>query len=368
MTQPEALDVGPERSEHALRLIAAPFTVFAADGSLDLAAVEHQAEALLRDGVAAAFVCGTTGEGMSLTTAERVALASRWCEVGRGGVEVIVHVGHASLAEAAHLAAEAERAGASAIGSVAPFYYRPRTVDELVDCCGAIAAAAPRTPFLYYHIPSFTGIHLPMPELLEAAPGRVPTFAGVKFTHEDLMEFRRCIEVAGDELSVHFGRDELLLPGLTLGARSAVGSTYNYAAPLYLRLADDLRRGDLQAAQDRQAMAQAMVRIIGRFGGLAALKATAAIFGLPDATCRPPLVSLDTATIRRLEEELGRIGFIDEVRASGQWLRAAARQLTSHRADEAAGDGPPGGRAQRAQDARRTDPPPTISKASHIAA
>jgi N-acetylneuraminate lyase len=314
-----------EQAEHAVRLIAAPFTVFCEDGSPDLAAVESQAASLVRDGVTAAFVCGTTGEGASLTIAERIAVAKRWCEVAGSGLEVIVHVGHACLAEASLLATAAERAGASAIGAVPPYYYRPRTIAELVASCAEIAAAAPSTPFLYYHIPSFTGVCLPMPELLEAAPPRVPTFAGVKFTHEDLMEFRRCLEVAGDELSVHFGRDELLLPGLVLGARSAVGSTYNFAAPLYLRLAEDLRRGDLAAAEARQALCQEMVRIVGRFGGLPALKGTAEIFGLGPARCRPPLTSLEPAEVSLLEHELERIGFLAEVRSSSEWLHATSR-------------------------------------------
>jgi N-acetylneuraminate lyase len=56
-------------------LIAAPHTPFAADGSLNLGVIEKQCEKLIDDGVTGAFICGSTGEGVSLSTAERQAVA-----------------------------------------------------------------------------------------------------------------------------------------------------------------------------------------------------------------------------------------------------------------------------------------------------
>ena len=85
----------PAHPTPLLGLVAAPFTAFHTDGSLNLALIEKQAASLVANGVAGAFVCGTTGEGISLTVAERMQVAERWQQVAGPQLRVIVHVGHA---------------------------------------------------------------------------------------------------------------------------------------------------------------------------------------------------------------------------------------------------------------------------------
>ena len=59
-------------------LIAAPFTPFDADGEVNYAMIERQAAALIADGVNGAYVCGTTGEGISCSIDERVRIMETW--------------------------------------------------------------------------------------------------------------------------------------------------------------------------------------------------------------------------------------------------------------------------------------------------
>src|SRR5882757_3733362 len=138
-------------------LIPAVLSPFDAHGDLNLAAVEKQVELCLADGVAAAFVGGTTGEFSSLTIPERRALAERWLEASRGTkLRVVVHVGSNALRDAEELAAHAEKHGAAAIATVAPNYVKPKTVAQLAEWCAKLAAAAQATPFYFYDIPSMT--------------------------------------------------------------------------------------------------------------------------------------------------------------------------------------------------------------------
>src|SRR4051812_4963441 len=143
--------------------------------------------------MAGVFVCGTTGEGPSLTVQERQQVLERWCGAAKGLFPVIAQVGAASIADARDLASHARRAGAAAVAALPPFYLRPAPVDEAVTCCADVATAAGGLPFYYYHIPPFTRVTLPMAELLEAAMKRVPTFAGMKFSDGDLQDFGRCV-------------------------------------------------------------------------------------------------------------------------------------------------------------------------------
>ena len=298
---------------HGLGLVAAAFTAFQADGALDLGAIERQADTLIEQGVRGAFICGTSGEFASLTVPERMDVTRRWREVVGSELEIIVHVGHTCLGDAQALAAHAEQIGASGIAAVGPYYFRPRVVPDVVDFSARIASAAPKTPFFYYHIPSFTGVVLPMTEFLPAAAAAIPTFAGLKFTHEDLAEYAHCVAYQNGRYEIYFGRDEMLLGALAMGASSGVGTTYNYSAPIFQRVYAAFRRGDMDEARRWQGLAIAMIEIAVAHGGMPAFKAMMRWFGVDCGPCRPPLVSLDDDQAERLQADLSEIGFFDAV-------------------------------------------------------
>ena len=124
-------------------LIAAPFTAFDDHGELRLSTIEKQAEFLVRHGVKGAFVCGTTGEGLSLSTDERMKVAKRWAEVAGTSLKVIVHVGHNALPDAVVLATHAREIKASAVAAMAPFFFKPTNAEQVVRFMTPVAKAWP---------------------------------------------------------------------------------------------------------------------------------------------------------------------------------------------------------------------------------
>ncbi len=298
----------PQRLEG---LIAAPPTPMHADGSVSPGMIEGQCRALAEAGVRGAFVCGTTGEGLSLTVPERMQVAEAWVTAAGEDLAVIVHAGHLSLAEGRALAAHAQRIGADAVAAMGPCFFKPDTVGDLVEFCAELASAAPELPFYYYHIPAVSGVLFPMIEFLQCASGRIPTLAGMKYTHEDLMDFGRCLRFQGGRHNMLFGRDEILLCALALGARGAVGTTYNFAAPLYLRIMRAFEAGDMATAREDQARAMEMVAVLRTFGVTIAAKEAMKLTGLDCGPVRPPLRDLTGAESARLRDELDRAGFFD---------------------------------------------------------
>lgn len=287
-------------------LIAAPFTPLRADGALNLDAIAPYARSLQQAGVVGAFICGTTGEGMSLSVAERRQVAERWLAGAPAGLRVIVHVGHNALPDCRALAAHAQTIGADSIACMAPCFFRPADVAALVEWCAQIAAAAPALPFYFYHMPSMTGVSFPVAEFLRVAAARVPNLAGVKYTFEDLQDFGRCLEFDGGRYDVLFGRDERLLSALALGARGAVGSTYNFAAPLYRQLIAAFDRGDQAAAAARQARAVEVINLCVHSGAhpIAAFKWLMRRVGIDCGPPRLPLVEITPAQAAELGEKL----------------------------------------------------------------
>ncbi|HRE82938.1 MAG TPA: dihydrodipicolinate synthase family protein [Opitutaceae bacterium] len=290
-------------------LIAAPHTPFRADGALDLSVVPRQATLLARNGVTGAFICGTTGEGHSLTVSERQQVASAWRSATPTGLQLIVHVGHLCLAESCALARHAAEIGADAIATIAPSFFKPTGVAELVEYCRQIAAAAPQLPFYYYHMPAMTGVSIPVAEFLPAAARVIPTLAGIKFTHEDLFDYGRSSEFEKGRYTMLFGRDEILLAGLSLGATGAVGSTYNYASPLFLNLMKAFAAGDIATARREQARAREFITVLNQYGGLAAGKAAMKLIGVDCGPVRLPLRQLTSSQEQSLRQGLDEIGF-----------------------------------------------------------
>lgn len=292
-------------------LIAAPYTPFTGDFGIHWAAIPRYAQFLQENQLTAAFIGGTTGEGHSLAFDERIQLTEQWIQAGATGLPIIVHVGSAVLSEATKLAAHAERGGAAAIACMAPGYFKPEPLQALVDWCQAVAAAAPRTPFYYYHMPSMNGVNYPMAEFVPRATAAIPTFAGLKYSYEDLADFAACVRWSAGRVDIVMGRDELLLAGLDAGATAAVGSTYNYAAPLYRSLIDARARGDRPEAERQQRTAEAMIRACSGLGvsHLAASKTLMGRFGVECGPARPPLCNPSPAQIAPLSGLLNQINF-----------------------------------------------------------
>ena len=101
-----------------------------------------------------------------------------------------------------------------------------------------------------------------------------------------------------------FGRDEILLAGMAAGAKGAVGSTYNYAAPVYLKLMRAFQSGDVEQARRCQDDAVRLVEVIVRHGEIPAAKAILSMMGVDAGPARPPLVNLDAASKRAIYDAL----------------------------------------------------------------
>jgi N-acetylneuraminate lyase len=282
-------------------LVAAPHTPMQADGSLNAAVIPAQAQLLVDTGVRGAFICGTTGESLSLTVSERVAVTEAWCDAAAGRMPIVVHVGSNSLLEARVLAGHAAQCGVSAIAAMAPSFFKS-SVDELIAYCAAIAEAAPHTPLYYYDIPTMTNVPIATARFLEQAARSIPTLHGVKFTNNDLMTLQECLAL--DAFDVVFGYDELLLAGLALGVRGAVGSTYNFAAPIYHDLLRAFDAGDLPSARQRQLQAVRLIRTLQEFGFGRASKAMMRLIGID---CGPPRLPLKPMSNAELQELAARV-------------------------------------------------------------
>ena len=287
-------------------LIAAPYAPFSQKGKLNANIIGDYAAFLKERKLAGVFVNGSTGESASLNSFDRLLLMNTWVKYQDENFKVFAHVGATSIDDAKFLAKMAQKEGVFAISSTGPGYFKPSGPEALVDYLAEIAAEAPETPFYYYHIPALNHNYLPVTKVLELAIERIPNLAGMKYTYEDLMEFQLCRQLADGQLDILFGRDEILICGLTLGARGGVGSTYNFMPQVYQTIIKAFLDGNLELANQEQLRAMRVIEAYVKYQGIPAgkviMKHMGIDVGLPRLPFKPLTASEEDALIGVLKE------------------------------------------------------------------
>jgi N-acetylneuraminate lyase len=305
---------------HLKGLIAAPHTPMFADGEVNLSMIERQAEHFIKNDVRAVYVCGTTGEGMSLTIEERISIAQHWQDVAKSDIKVLVNVGHTCLKDCRTLAVHAAKAGVYGISAMPPFYYKPATVNDLMEFYAEIAKAASSLPFYAYHTPGLTGVNFKMSHFLEVASKCIPSLVGIKFNHIDLMDYAQCRAFENGRYDILYGVDEMLLASLPYGTIGAIGSTYNYAAPLYYDLIKAYNTGEFARAQQFQNRSIEIIQKLLKYNVLAAGKSIMKMIGIDCGPVRLPVRNMTNQELDQLGCDLRSIGFFDIIDKSRRLL------------------------------------------------
>ncbi|GLU52908.1 dihydrodipicolinate synthase family protein [Dyadobacter frigoris] len=292
-------------------LIAAPFTPMNQGGSLNLDLIPEYYQFLKQNNITGAFICGSTGEGVSLTVFEKKQIGEAWAQCAKNDKEFTIMplLGGTCIADSIELAKHAQQIGLHAVSFTSPFYFKPANVEMLAECIIAIAETVPEMPFYYYHIPVLTGVGFAMFDLLKAIDGRIPNFAGIKYTHEDFMDFQTCLNYKNGKYDMLWGRDENMLSALAVGAKGAVGSTFNYAAPLYYDLIEAFNQNDMERAGKLQQKSIDMIRLLGKYGGISVGKAYMKLVDLDCGKFRLPVKNMSETQFEAFRADVASLDF-----------------------------------------------------------
>lgn len=295
-------------------LIAAPFVPMDRKGDVVYERIGAYYDFLEANQITGAFINGSTGEGVSLSQKERMKVTEGWAtrqkEKG-GSVKIINLVGGTSYQECIDNALHSSENGIDAIALLAPFYFKPESAEQLAGFCARVAESVPDMPVYFYHIPVLTGCNVSMYDFLKVASPLIPNLAGIKYTHEDFMDFLSCLNFDDGKYDMLWGRDENLLSALVLGARGGVGSTFNYAAPLYHQLIKAYDDGDVELARRLQQKSIDMIRLLGKYGGIATGKAYMKYVNFDCGEFRLPVKNMSASDFERFRGDVQRLNMDD---------------------------------------------------------
>ena len=295
-------------------LVAAVVTPMNAKGDLDLSVVPRVVDYLASKGITGIYIAGSTGEGMSLTDEERRGVAEAYVGAAKGRMKSFVQVGHNSLRASADLAGHAESIGADAVSATPTGYFKVSGEAELVEGLLPIVEAAPKTPFYYYHIPFLSGVNLDPIKLTDISMDRLPTFCGIKYSDGASLHNLSLLESVAPGLEFLSGSDEAYLMSVDQGYKAAVGSTYNYAAPIYNNVRKSLSVGDFKRAQVWQKHALEMITAMFETCGRSSLKVMMQMVGIDCGPVRRPIDPASPDQIIALRKRLDTMGWFEWIK------------------------------------------------------
>ena len=284
-------------------VIPALLTLFTRNGAeVDLEATGKLADWLIKRGVNALFIAGSTGEGPLMSLQERRTLAEFMVERVGGRVALIVQTGCASARDTIELTKHARLVGADAAGVVTPYYYN---LDQraLQQYYSKLARTTPDFPLLLYNIPSLTGNELTA-KLVENLVRRYENIVGIKDSSGSLEQLKKYLRIPRDNLTVICGMDALVLDALRLGARGNVSSTANVVPHFFVKMHASFRKGNARAAKRRQDRIIELGELLWTPNYIPAMKEMLGLLGLPTGASRSPQRKLTAGESRALERGL----------------------------------------------------------------
>ena len=295
-------------------LIAATYTPFREDGTVNLDLIPGMIDYMIKSGVSGFYVCGSTGEGESMSVEERKQVAQASVSATKGRLPVVVQVGHNSVESACERPSCRRDRCRCHFHFPRPTSNRPRRLARRLHRPGL--ACAPDLPYYYYHIPRMSGVSPDLVEFMQKACDRVPRFRGIKFSDFFLADLTTCLEFEDGRLDVLFGSDEMILGALATGAKGAVGSTYGFAAPLFAQIIKTYGEGKLKYAQSWMAKAVRLIRLIDKEPGpyhSCVKQVVWPLLGFEVGPCRVPQAILSEEEVVHARYRLEESGFAQEL-------------------------------------------------------
>jgi len=283
-------------------------TPFTKSGDLDEAAVRRLGRRQIDGGVHFLVPCGTTGENPTLTPRERVRVVEILADEARGQVPILAGAGGYNTKEVIHLAGEMQKAGASGLLSVTPYYNKP-TPEGLFQHYRAIAESTP-LPIVLYNVPGRTGVNIDSKTLVRLAS--IPNIVGVKEASGNMSQMCEICGAVPPDFIVLSGDDALTLPLMAVGGRGIVSVSSNEIPREMSQMVEAAERNDFAAARAIHARILPLLQINFIEANPVPVKAAMAAMGLLENVYRLPMTPPTPASMEKITHVLKDLGLVEK--------------------------------------------------------
>ena len=279
-------------------VIPAMITLFDENENVDIQRTRDLVEFLIGKGVDGLYLTGSTGEGFLMDAQERMLVVETVIDQVKGRVPVIVHVGDIGTKKTIALAEHAYRAGADAISSVPPFYWK-FSDEDIYNYYRDVAASTP-LPMVVYNVP-LAGM---MGAELIKRIAQLPNVQGMKFTGRDHDTMAHLKLALGDDFIIYSGCDEMAFSGLAVGADGIIGSFYNVMPELFKDIYAAVQAGDMARGRKLQLLGTEIILECVKYDYIALMRNMLSWRGVDAGFSRRPFRNYKNEELTELKAKL----------------------------------------------------------------
>ena len=258
----------------------------------------------INEGIDAIVVCGTTGEGSTLTDAEHKEAISFAVRHIAGRVPVIAGTGSNDTSYALELTEYACSVGVDGVLVVTP-YYNKATQKGLIKMFTAIADVS-TVPVILYNVPSRTGVNIKPSTVLELS--KHPMINAIKEASGDISQIAEIAHICGDNMIIYSGNDDQTIPIMSLGGKGCISVLSNLLPKESSEMCRAFREGDVKTACEMQLKYLPLINALFSEVNPIPVKAAMAKMGFCEDYLRLPLTPMEDATREVLYKEMKNAG------------------------------------------------------------
>ena len=272
------------------------------NGTIDIPTFEKLLDMQLAANVDAIVVCGTTGEGSTLSAAEQLRLIAHAVQYTAGRCKIIAGTGSNDTAHAIDMSRAASSMGVCAVLVVTP-YYNKCTQDGLIAHYTAIADAI-SCPVICYNVPSRTGLDMKV-ETYQAL-SRHPNIAGVKEAGGTPAKIARTLDACGGDFFLWSGNDDEAVSTMALGAKGLISVLSNVRPKKTLAMVRACQKNEFALAGKLQRELMDLIGALFCEVNPIPVKKALELERFPVGAPRLPLTKLSEANLSRLQAALAK--------------------------------------------------------------
>ena len=276
------------------------------DGAVDLATFDRLLDAQLAAGIDALVICGTTGEGSTLSTTEQLTLIAHAIRYASGRCKVIAGCGSNDTSHALELSQTASAMGADGLLLVTP-YYNKCTQDGLLAHYLTIADAV-TCPIIAYSVPGRTGMDISVETCVRLS--QHPNINGIKEAGGDTSKAARILNECGGDFFLWSGNDDQISPLIALGARGVISVLSNVLPGETSLICKKFFGGDVKGSMELQKKYLPLINALFSEVNPIPAKAAMAKLGYTENVLRPPLCAMEETHAEKLYAEMRALGLI----------------------------------------------------------
>jgi 4-hydroxy-tetrahydrodipicolinate synthase len=284
--------------------MTAMVTPFDGNGAVDFEALKALVEKCIAEEADTLVVTGSTGEGATLDTDEKMKLYAEVVKLARGRVKVMAGTGTNNTKQSIELTRQAEATGVDGIMLVVPYYNKPPQ-DALIEHFNTIARTT-NLPIMLYNVPGRTASNM-LPKTV-ATLSEVENIVALKDAAGNMDQTTETLRLVRPGFRVYSGDDSLTLPMLSLGAVGVVSVASHLVGSDIKRMINLHQAGRVQEAAELHRKLYPVFKAMFVTTNPVPLKAALNLIGVKVGGLRLPLKEAGPAEVEAVKKALGEYG------------------------------------------------------------